>query len=82
MSVEADIGQKIMEAIDHYRQVADDANAAADEIDHDWSENDWAALAERGVITKREAGIMLGVIRNGRKSTSRNARKRTSRRAR
>ena len=82
MSVQADIGQKIKEAIDSYRQEASYAKHMADSIEADWGARDWALLADRRVITQREADIMLGMSRNRRKRTSRNPKKRTSRRAR
>ncbi len=65
MSVEADIGQKIKEAIDFYLTQADSARLAAQLISDYWGERDYRWLAESGVITQREADIMLGVRPNG-----------------
>lgn len=81
MSVQADIGEKIQAIIDFYRQEASYAKHMADSIEADWGARDWALLADRRVITHREADIMLGVSPNRRKRVSRN-KKRTSRRAR
>ena len=64
MSVEADIGQKIKEAIDFYLTQADSARLAAQLISDYWGERDYRWLAESGVITQREADIMLGVSKN------------------
>ncbi len=81
MSVQADIGEKIQAIIDSYRQEASYAKHMADSIEADWGAQDWALLADRRVITQREADIMSGVSPNRRKRVSRN-KKRTSRRAR
>ena len=81
MSVQADIGQKIKEAIQHYRIEAQEASMAAELIEGYWQARDYRWMAEAGVITQREADIMLGVSPNRRKRVSRN-KKRTSRRAR
>lgn len=82
MSASADIGRKIKEAIDHYRTQEEEARLAAQLIRDYWSEGQYGWLAEAGVITRREADIMLGVSPNRRKRVSRNSKKRTSRRAR
>ena len=64
MSVQSEIGQKIKEAIDFYLTQADSARLAAQLISDYWGERDYRWLAESGVITRREADIMLGVEPN------------------
>jgi len=82
MSVQADIGQKIREAIDHHRMESSYHGDQADSIHDAWGERDYQWLADARVITQREADTMLGVSPNRRKRVSRNSKKRTSRRAR
>jgi len=97
MSVEADIGRKIMETIDSLRDDAADQAEFAGLIDAAWQRRDYSWLADASVITQDEARVMMGPSRNpkrhtgrgwienlgrNRKRTSRNAKKRTSRRAR
>ena len=45
------IGQKIADAIGHYRSVARDAREQADAIDTAWKNEDWESLVDAGVIT-------------------------------
>ena len=75
MSVQADIGQKIKEAIDNHRGEAAYHSDQADSIEDAWREGDYGWLASARIITQREADIMLGMSPNRRKRTSRNARR-------
>jgi len=45
------LGQKIADAIGHYRSVARDAREQADAIDAAWKNEDWESLVDAGVIT-------------------------------
>ena len=71
MSYQAEIGQKIKEAIDFYLTQADSARLAAQLISDYWGERDYRWLAEAGVITQAEANAMLGVEPNRSKRRSR-----------
>jgi len=71
MSVEADIGRKIMETIDSLRDDAADQAEFAGLIDAAWQRRDYSWLADASVITQDEARVMMGPSRNPKRHTGR-----------
>lgn len=66
----AEIGRKIMEAVDYHRREADDHARQADDIDDAWRQHDYVWLQQVGVISKRdlddiESAMAANPRRNG-----------------